>query len=323
MRRTALFAAVSSVLSLASLSQAAFTITSAPSLQAAPAGSGKFAYDFFAQNDQADASDGINLQAVKLVFTGTNGTKVFFSIFDNGDGTFGADTYNFGAGTSGTNVTDPGSSNLRIGNRAAGSHAFPNVPGDSDSPVTAADAANGMGSFTADYAVLSAAQSVPTPTPPGARFARLVFNSATPTGTLVTSLAGEVGVASTQTYQIGTTTPTNPTTPTDVVTITPSSVTVDVAPAGLESFGPVVVLGTNNLTVGAIDPKIADNISISGTGVNRTISGSGFTYGDIGVYTIGFSSGSTTSTFTLTVVPEPTTLAALGAASLGLIRRRK
>jgi hypothetical protein len=332
MRRSTILAAVSSVLALASLSQAAFTITAVPSAQPATT-AGRVAYDIFAQND-AGGADGSNLQAAKITFTGAGGTKVFFATFDPGDGTIGVDQWNFGSGAQSNTILDPNGSNLRFSNKALNTHTFTNFPGDSDSAITADQAANGLASFGADYALLSAAQSVPTPTAPGARFARLVFNQA-PQGTIVANLAGESGAGVDYTFAFGTVPPTN--TPPVVLPTAPTPVV----------FGPVVSNGAPfSVTINTTDVNAADVLSltlgalpagITGTAVagggtspeSFTVTGN-VAYSLNGTtvtipFTVSDGAGGTTAgSFQLVVTPEPASLAALaGAAGLGLIRRRK
>jgi hypothetical protein len=319
MRRTALIAAVGSVLAIASFSEAAFTLSAAPSVRPSTA-AGTSAYDIFALND-VGGTDGNALQGLQFTFTGTNGTQVLFATEDNGDGTFGNDTYNFSSTTSSTNPapTDPNRSNLRIGSATLGEHTFTNAPSNFNINKS---------TFSADYALLSSATATtraPATVPPGARFARLVFNTVTPTFNITGNFGGEIGTKSPASLTF----PGVVTSPAPVVTITPQSVTVDVSPPGLEGFGPVLVATTGTtLSNTAVPAILADNITIAGTGANRTITGTGFNYTDIGTYTITFTGtdagGATgTQTFNLTVVPEPTTIAALGMAGLGLIRRRK
>lgn len=335
MRRSALMAAIGGVLALSSLSQAAFTITFAPSAQPATQ-AGRFAFDFFAQND-ANTADGVNLQAAKPTFTGINGTKVFFEAFEEAPGVFATDQYNFGTGTSGTNVTNPNASNLRIGNRTAGQHAYTNYPGDADSPLNADQATNGLSSFTADYAVLSALNSVPAAVPPGARFARLVFNTQTPAGTLSGDFAGETGPTSSASVILpGVVGPTN--TPPVVPAVTPGTVTFGQIVDQGAAFSVQIPASDLNatdvltLTVGVL-PAGVSNVTVSPSAggtqpqiftVNGTVSfrPNGSTVSI--PFSVSDGTASTPGQIVLTIVPEPTSMLALaGAAGLGLIRRRK
>jgi hypothetical protein len=340
-RSLALAAAVALVAS-SGVARAAFTITAVPSVQQAPAG--KSAYDFFAQND-AGGTDGSNLQAVKIVFTAGAGTKVFFNTADLANGTtpetYSADQYNFGPGTSGTNVTDLGSSNLRIGTRTAGQHAFPNYPGDENSPITQDQATNGLSTWDADYAVLSAAVSVPTPTTPGARFARLVFNNITPTFVMVVTLAGEVGMGVNYTFQfhvddfntppIGTSNPTpvvfGPTVSngqtfsvniTAVDTDTPAqtlTLALGALPAGISNVAVTPIGGGTSGTVFNVTGTVAYSLNMSSVFIPYTITDNNQGPAGPGVFN---------GTFQLLITPEPTSMAALaGVAALGIVRRRR
>jgi hypothetical protein len=338
MQRSIIVAAVGSVLMLAGLSQAAFTISALPSAQAAPAG--KFALDLFARND-AGGTDGSNLQAVKINFTGTGGTRAFFFTEGLANGTtpetYATDQYNFGAGTSGTNVTDLGSSNLRIGTRTLGQHAMPNYPGDEDSPLTPDQAANGVSSFTADYAVLSAAISVPTPTSPGARFARLVFNTQQPFFSAVVTLAGETGPGVDYTYSY--------------IIVDPGPATILPTPPTSVVFGPVVSNGQTFSVQVKTTSYVGDTVSllpgavagITGLSVSRTTATANDVQTDTFTVTgnVAYSLNMTTvsvpfsvtnqgiggpaiGSFQLIVTPEPASLAMLsGVAVLGAARRRR
>jgi hypothetical protein len=334
-RSLVLAAVAASVFASADLARAAFTLSFLPSAQAAPAG--KFAYDFFAQND-AGGTDGSNLQAVKINLTAGGSTRVFFNTVDLANGTtpetYSSDQYNFGAGTSGTNVTDLGSSNLRIGTRTAGQHAFPNYPGDDDSPISQDGATNGLSSFTADYAVLSAAVSVPTPTAPGARFARLVFNTSTPQINMVISLAGETGAGVDYTFGV---TPSN-SAPVPVGPVAPTPVV----------FGTVVSNGANfSVSVTVTDADAADVLALTlgslPAGITNTqVTGGGTTpqvftiTGNVNyslnkstvvipfTVTDGVGGHTIPGSFSLIVTPEPASLAVLGgAAIMGIVRRRR
>jgi hypothetical protein len=334
-RSIVLGAVAASVLASASLSQAAFTISALPSAQSAPAG--RFAYDLFAQND-AGGPDGSNLQAIKMTLTGLNGTKMFFATFDPGDGTIGVDQWNFGAAAQSNTILDLGSSNLRFSNKALNTHTFTNFPGDSDSPITADQAANGLSSFSADYALLSAAQSVPTPTAPGARFARLVFNTPSPLVTATFNVAGETGAGVDYTYTpgffppppnvppIGISAPTPVVFGSAVSNGAPFSVTVSATDAE-------VPLQTLTLAIGALPAGIT-NVAVSpangGTSpVVFTVTGTvAYSLNQSTVlipYTLADGAGGTFSgQITLIVTPEPAMMMAVASVSAAaLIRRRK
>jgi hypothetical protein len=323
--------ALAGVLSLASLSQATFVITGQPSAQPAPAG--RIALDLFAQND-AGGADGSNLQAAKITFTGQNGTKAFFATFDPGDGTIGVDQWNFGAAAQSNTILDLGGSNLRLGTKALNTHTFTNFPGDVDSPITADQAANGLSSFGADYALLSAAQSVPSTTAPGTRFARLVVNDIPSLSFMVVAnLAGETGAGVDYTFSIHIDPPPGPT----ILPVAPTPVV----------FGSTVSNGQPfSVTIQATDPNQGSNLSLAlGTlpaGITGTaVSGGGaspatFTVTGNVAYSLNMTTvtipitvanglGSTTNgSFALVVTPEPASLAALASvAALGATRRRR
>lgn len=115
-------------------------------------------------------------------------------------------------------------------------------------------------------------------------------------------------------------------------TLASSSVSVDVSPAGLESFSAIAVnaqdnIGITSASLGTIPPQIADNIVLSGSGSGPySVSGSNFTYADVGTFTIPVtvSDGefSYTTNLNLTVTPEPGTLLGLTAFGLLAMRRR-
>jgi hypothetical protein len=118
--------------------------------------------------------------------------------------------------------------------------------------------------------------------------------------------------------------------------LTDATVTIDVSGPGLEGFE-----GLESRTVSAsdsdgtvlsllasgIDPQIADNLSIVGSAAGPlSVSGSGFTYADLGTYSVNFTAtdddgGTGTASLTIQVVPEPTLIAS--ALAIPALRRRR
>jgi hypothetical protein len=309
MTRTTSWIALSCAALAASAASGAFVITAVPS--ATPAPVGRLAIDFYAQNDSGGV-DGSSLLGTVINFTGSNGTKVFFATFDNGGGNFSVDPFNFGPGTSGTNVLDTGASNFRFENRLAGQHAYLNYPSSGGTTISADQANNGFGSFFVAYVGATFAAAVPTPTAPGARFARLVFNSTAPSAHLAIKLSGEIGPYFDYTYDL-----------VNGVGFSPSSTaTVNLSAPGGGAFGPVTATGMFDIQNVTIPAQIQDNITISGSGATRTFSGSGFTEADRGVYQLIFNDGGAGGVFSLTVVPEPISLGSITGLAIVASRRR-
>lgn len=329
MRRTSIIAAAIGSSLVVSSSFAAFTLSVVPSAQPATA-AGYSAYDLFALND-ADTSDGVNLQGVAFTITAGGSTKIRIAGFDDGSGNLLNDQWNYGSGTQANTIVDVNASNLRIGTRASGQHAFTDYTGDGTPFLTAEEVANGLSVYTADYAVLSAAVSFPANTAPGARFARLVVSGASPAFTIVGAFGGEAGTAQSASTSFGDTPPGN-----DPVinSITPNPVNV--------VFGSIVSNGAPfSTTVNATDadgelvvltlssdPNVS-NLTIT-PGANGDFVVSGLVNYAANGTTISLTATATdpggrtdTDTISLVVTPEPASLSLLGLGGLLLGRRRK
>lgn len=306
----------------ASASLAAFTLSLQPSAQPAT-GTNRTAYDLFARND-ADPSDGVNLQGVSFTATAFGSTRFRFASFDDGAG-FIVDPWNFGAGAQQSTIIDLSASNLRIGARTAAQHAMVEYPGDGTPYLTADEVANGLTAFSADYAVLSSSLSVPANTGPGARFARVVVSGANPSFTFSGWFGGEVGPASFATWFVChcggpvinsiTPNPVNVVFGQIVADGAPFSTTVNATDMDGDLLG-ITLSSDPNVSNVTITPRPNGDFLVTGL-VNYAANGSTI---QLVVTATDGSGGTDVKVLSIVVTPEPSTWCLLAA---GLMRRRR
>ncbi len=325
MRNSLLTAAgVTAVALASSFASAGFTVTQTTTSNVAP---GLDRIDIFGLN--TGGTTGVQVKGVSLNFATTNGKKVYFTGLDtevdgNGDPTPNGvldtvDLFNSAttANKSQIRLNGTPSNNSYVGVTPSGGPVEPNafIVG---TPTFGVSVAN-LGSTNASSGT-------------GFRFARLFVDTGAQ-GTVSGQIGGDIGQGVPYSVSFGAVINAPP-----VVTVTPPSLTIDVTPAGLEGGSAIVSANDPDVggsvaslaLVGSLPAQIADNVVISGPAAGpKTITISGLRFNDLGTYVLSFVAtdnlglAGLSQTFTLNIVPEPTTLGALAGVGLLALRRRK